>query len=373
MHMVQDANTRKVVILSPTLSAVSGVSTHVNLLVESALSGEFSFLHFQVGSEGRAETGLRKAARLMASPFRLATLIIRDRPAIVHINTAMNPKGYWRDIWYLAIAHLLGCKVVFQVHGGELPTEIFAGRKVLTSLLRRVLCTADAVVLLSRVEEKAYRTLAPRARVELIANAIDPDRLAAADPCKASRGHPLHLAYLGRLIQSKGLLEIVEATRILHGRGIAVRVTIAGSGPLETRLRELVARARLTQHVTFAGALSGDAKDTLWREADLFVLPTYHKEGLPYALLEAMAAGAVPVVTSEGGIPDVLEDGVHGLMVPAQDPAALAAAIARLDADRPLIARMAIAGRRRVFENYALSRLVNDFRSLYKALINDVD
>jgi glycosyltransferase involved in cell wall biosynthesis len=102
----------------------------------------------------------------------------------------------------------------------------------------------------------------------------------------------------------------------------------------------------------------------LWLESDLFVFPSY-TEGLPYSLLEAMAAGCVPITTPVAAIPDVMRDGQHGLFVPVKNPGALASAVAALDDDREGLIRMAKAARRRVIDQYTLARLADDFHKLY--------
>jgi glycosyltransferase involved in cell wall biosynthesis len=148
-----------------------------------------------------------------------------------------------------------------------------------------------------------------------------------------------------------------------------MRLTVAGLGPDDARLRAIVAELGLNDDVYFAGPLHGEEKDALWRRAHVFAFPTYHREGLPYALLEAMAAGAVPVTTAVGAIPDVMVDNEHGVLVETKNPAAVADALRRLDDDRLLLARMAEAGRSRVLSNYTVSRLANDFRRVYLDLL----
>ena len=114
----------------------------------------------------------------------------------------------------------------------------------------------------------------------------------------------------------------------------------------------------------FLGSVLGAEKYRLWLDSDVFVLPSY-VEGLPYSLLEAMAAGCVPITTPLAAIPDVVRHGEHGLFVPAKDPAALAGAVATLDGDRESLVRMARAARRRVLGRYTVERLAEDFRVLY--------
>ena len=354
-----------IVMLAPSLTAVSGVSTHTNLLFNSAVAEDFRFVHFQAGSEGRKESKTQKLIRLLASPFQLAATIVRHRAPIVHINTAMDPKAYWRDIWYVAVARLLRCKVVLQIHGGRLPEEFFGHSKLLSALLHRVLVACHAVVMISEIERRAYREFAPAARIEMIPNAIPVEGLLDADSNKAQHAGPLNIGYLGRLVASKGVPEIIEAVRLLRDWAIPVRLSIAGSGPIEASLREAAAKAQLSDRIVFRGALFGADKNAFWSEIDLFVFPTYHKEGLPYSLLESMAAAAIPVISPMGGIPDVMQDGVHGLFVPPRDPTALADLIARLDRDRTSIVQMATAARQRICEHYTIARLGREFRCLY--------
>jgi len=93
-----------VLLLGPARSAVSGVSTHLNQLFESRLTERFRLHHFQVGSEGRSQGAAGTLLRLVTTPFAFAACLIWSRPRIVHINTSLVPKSYWRDIVYLALA-----------------------------------------------------------------------------------------------------------------------------------------------------------------------------------------------------------------------------------------------------------------------------
>ncbi len=91
-------------LLGPSLTAVSGVSTHLNQLFQSPLADEFNLIHFQVGGEGRNETSVTKLVRLFLSPFQFFTAVVNKRPQIIHLNTSLDQKSYWRDIAYLLIA-----------------------------------------------------------------------------------------------------------------------------------------------------------------------------------------------------------------------------------------------------------------------------
>jgi glycosyltransferase involved in cell wall biosynthesis len=357
----------RVLLLGPARSAVSGVSTHLNQLFESALSRRFCLLQFQVGSEGRAQGRMGTLFRLLTDPFALTVCLILCRPRIVHINTSLEPRSYWRDIVFLALAKTMKRAVVYQVHGGALPGEFFASNRVLTALLRRVLSWPDAVVLLARSEMAAYSSFAPRARLVRIPNAVSPGEAdLRAERYNARR--PLKVVYLGRLAADKGIFETIEAVKILRDRGVAAQLTIAGSGPARSEIIQVIKANRLGDQADLVEAVFGSAKQQLWREADVFAFPTYHREGLPYALLEAMASGVVPVISPVGAIPDVLEDEVHGLFVPAHEPRAVADALERLANDRPLLHQLALAARARVVEHYSVARMTAEFEALYVSL-----
>jgi glycosyltransferase involved in cell wall biosynthesis len=98
------------------------------------------------------------------------------------------------------------------------------------------------------------------------------------------------------------------------------------------------------------------------------LLPTYHAEGLPYALLEGMAAGLVPIVTRVGAIPDVVRQDLHAQFVAPRDPAAITQAIAVLHRDRARLARMSAACRSRVAAAYTVERVAAGFAALYAGL-----
>lgn len=358
----------RVLVLGPARTAVSGVSTHVNQLFDSSLARHFQLVQFQVGSEGRAEGRAGTLARVLTSPFAFAACLIRSWPRIVHINTSFEPKGYWRDIVYLAVAKLLRRKVVYQVHGGALPGEFFPDSRVLTALLRRVLSLPDIVVLLAQSEMVAYREFAPRVPLVRIANAVAVSETdLRAERYLAKR--PLQIAYLGRLAANKGIFETIEAVSILRDRGVDVRLTLAGSGAAIHDTRQAIEASRLGDRVRIVAPVFGIEKDRLWQEADVFAFPTYHREGLPYALLEAMASGAVPVVCPAGAIPDVMQHEVHGLFVRAHDPQSVADALERLASDRTLLHRMALAGRERIVDQYSVTRLAGQFEDVYASLV----
>jgi len=363
--------TRSVVlVLGPHRAALSGVSAHVNALFASPLAAEFVLVHFQVGSEGRTESRLARLVRLLVSPFALAIAIVKRRATIVHLNTSLNARAYWRDLAYLMVAKLCGIRVVYQVHGGLLPQQFSGDSGVLSALLRATLRLADVILVLAQSELAAYRAFVPSHPVVAVPNAIDCRRYATLlrpRSCAPDGQARLQIAYVGRLAREKGLYELLQAVHATRTQGLQPRLTIAGGGPEEAALKRYAVQLGLASEVEFVGPVFGEDKLRLLVAADVFVLASY-SEGLPYALLESMAAGAPVVATPVGAIPDVVADGVHGLLVPPGDAAAIARALAQLASDRNLQARMSAACRSRVSSTYSIEHLSESLRRIYVEL-----
>jgi glycosyltransferase involved in cell wall biosynthesis len=357
-----------VLILGPKRTAVSGVSTHLNLLFGSSLERHFRMVQFQVGSAGRNETLPRRALRLAASPFQLAAALARNRATILHINTSLDAKAYWRDLVYVLVAKALGVGVLYQIHGGAI--RVFCPNLAMKKILATTLRWPDVVVVISQIELESARALAPQQRIELLPNGTNTEL--ALQRAAGSTAAPLRLLYIGRLVSTKGIFESLQALRLLRERGIAARLAIAGSGPVDAALRQSAAELGVQDLVSFAGPTFGERKAKLFAEADVLMLPTYHLEGLPYALLEGMAAGLVPIVTRVGAIPDVVQQDVHGRFVAPRDPQALAGALEALAADRAALARMSAAARERVFTYYSVDRVAGDFTALYRKLAHEM-
>jgi len=353
-----------VVILGPHRDAVSGVSTHVNLLMESVLADDFEVVHFQVGSEGRDEGAIGKVLRLLLSPFLLAATIVFRHASVVHINTSLNTRAYWRDLMYLAVAKALGARVLYQVHGGELPRRFFAKSRLLTSFLRRTLMVPDLVVVLAQCELTAYRDFVPEQHVVALPNGIDCGAFATVPLVRSSPDQPLHLLYIGRIARDKGLYELLQGVRLAHELGVDTRLIVAGHGAEEARLRRYAQALGITSRVCFIGPVFGADKVKLLSGSDVLLLPSY-SEGLPYALLEAMAAGVPVIATPVGAIPDVVSDGIHGFLVPQRDGKAIAEALAVLAGDRERISWMSRACKRRIRAAFSIDRLAQELALHY--------
>lgn len=355
-----------VLVLGPALHLISGVSTHVKLLLSSELARSHKIVHFEVGSLP-CEPWSKKTRRILISPFYLALNIVTHKPTIVHLNPSLNRKAFWRDFVYLAVAKLCGAKTIYQVHGGSLAT-FHARRRWLSPAIRVVGRMADRIVVLSEREKKNFANYVASKKLIIIPNAIDLSEHEGWMEKRFDFDHH-HLGYLGRLVPDKGVFEIIEAMSVLRNKGRRLTLHIAGSGPSESAMKERVARLNLSADVRFRGELHGGDKIEFWKHLHVFVFPSYH-EGLPYALLESLASGTPIVTTPVGAIPEIIEDGTHGLCVPTRDIAGIVNAIESLLDSPQRLRCMSSACRKRAESMYGLPRLTAQFAELYSDLIS---
>jgi glycosyltransferase involved in cell wall biosynthesis len=170
---------------------------------------------------------------------------------------------------------------------------------------------------------------------------------------------PTRLVAVGSLLPVKGQRHLVEAVAQLRDRGVDTSLDIYGDGPLHDELSRQVSDLGLDDRVVLRGVRPRDELAAAYARGDydVFVMPSVdlgggEHEGVPVSIMEAMAVGVPVVATDTGGIPELVVDGVTGLLVPQQSPSALADAVARISADRGLALRLGTAGAHHVREEF---------------------
>lgn len=239
------------------------------------------------------------------------------------------------------------------------------------ALKRRELARAGAVTAVcGAVADTLVRDYGVRReQVRIVPNGADlPDEPAEWVAARAHRErfdagpqHPLWVC-AGRLEEQKGQDVLIAALAELGRRGLAFSCALAGDGPRRAALEAEVERLGLGGQVSFLGRV--DEVGPLLLAADAVVLPS-RWEGLPLSLLEAMARGRPVVASAVGGVPEVIEDGLHGRLVPPGDPAALADALEAVHRRPDAAFQLGRAGARRVREAFTWPRVVEQFEALY--------
>ena len=336
---------------------MGGVLNMVSGILESRLPDAFSYgavlTHNPLQGDGRFGGSLHADFQTTVE-FR--TPVDNIHAVLRRLRSAIPPgEGVLvaNDLIELAFASAFDCgRTVVQILHGD--------HEYYYDLAARHEDVVDAFVVLGRAMERTLKARLPHRADDVYCLPFgipEPPRRRAP-----SASGPLRLLYAGRLEDDqKGVLDLPLIDRHLADGGIDVRWTIVGSGPDERRLRD----AWTAPRVTFTGARSRADVMAIAADHDVFVLPTRY-EGLPVALLEAMSVGLAPVVSRvESGVLEVLAEGETRLMPAVGDTRAFADAIARLDADRPLLESIGDAARRYVTREYDIRTRTAAYQALF--------
>jgi colanic acid/amylovoran biosynthesis glycosyltransferase len=173
-------------------------------------------------------------------------------------------------------------------------------------------------------------------------------------PASRESAQPTQIVCVGRLVPAKGQHILLRAFSLVHAKGHAARLIFVGSGPDIDSLKREAAAHGMGEHVIFCGALNHDQTRQQLRAADIFALASF-AEGIPVALMEAMAMAIPCVSTNVAGIPELIRDHVDGLLVSASSVESMASALESLLVDGELRERLGASGRARVMERYNLA------------------
>ncbi|MCB1704391.1 MAG: glycosyltransferase family 4 protein [Halioglobus sp.] len=247
-----------------------------------------------------------------------------------------------------------------------------ANRGGLRLLLKRKLAAAlcrtgfDRKLAVSEAVASHYRAALGLERIEVVHNPVDLEAIDSLQLHKVKKfTEAAHIVVPGRLVPEKGHTDLLSALALLRDQGQVFTVTVAGDGPLRETLRQQCCEAGLQEAVSFTGALQYEILLATVATADIVVIPSRF-EGFGLAVVEAMALSRPVVVTAVGGLLDIVEDGVSGLMVPCRQPRELAAALQRLMASPALREALGCAGRKRVENAFALPDIAATMIGLYR-------
>ena len=363
---------KTVLLCGPSVNAIGGGPTHIRNLLASPLRDRYQLIHFEIGSRGREspandEKLSRRLLRIVFSPLLLATVILRTRPRVVHLNSSMNHKAFWRDAVYLLVCKSLGRRVLIQIHSGT--AAEFCAALWMRLVVRTVMSCCDALVVIAKSQQHDFEELGIGERLWIIPNGVDVMQYRGA--CERTHSGTIRrMVFMGRLIRQKGIFEAMEAVRILRAEeGFQnLELRIAGSGEAREEIEHWVKERSMEGCIKLVGALHGVEKVEFLRQADVFVFPSYHLEGLPYGLVESLAAGTPVIASKVGGIPDVVVDGMNGMLIYPKDPRQVVEAVRKLARAKENLQTICANCSGSVLDEFGFEKFAARFEELYERL-----
>lgn len=304
----------------------------------------------------------RKMTVAIISLLTVVFICSRRQAPIVHAHVASRASFFRKSI-LLAAARICGSKTVFHLHGGIFRqfAEVESGPAA-RWWIRRTLVRSSLVIALSESSACFLNAFAPAAEVRVLVNSV-PIKDEVAGALREQSGRIL---FLGRASRQKGVFELLAAVAALQAQFSQITLVIAGDGDL-VEVRRAAERLDVSSQVLILGWIGPQERNEQLLRASVFALPS-HDEGLPMAMLEAMAAGKAVVVTAVGGIPEVVNDHDNALLVPPRDVAALITALRTLLEDAGLRSRLAYRARETVRARFSSSAVTIKLAAMYGEL-----
>lgn len=349
---------RSVLMVGTDLGGMGGIRAVVQGYIEAGLFDRVPCTYVATHRYGPA---WGKVLAALTGWSRVAVLLHTLDAPLVHVQLASRA-SFWRKSVVCTLARLAGRPYLLHVHGAEFH-QFYEEESspAIQRIIRKLLADAALVIALSEEWRTRLMRICPRARIEVLANAVALPQL--ENPRRLEERRPT-LLFLGEVSRRKGIYDLIRALARVAGRLPGLQLLCGGAGAVE-EIRDLARELGVADRVVCTGWLDGERKRTALASATVFALPSY-AEGMPMALLEAMSWGLPVITTPVGGIPQVIADEANGLLVPSGDIDALAAAIIRLMATPQLRARLGAAARATIEQRFSLDASVERLLEIYR-------
>lgn len=344
--------------IGTALSGKGGIAAVVSVLDHDGLFEREGVRYLATHAEGSRASKVRIA---LAGFWRIALACLTERPAVVHAHSASHA-SFFRKSLLLLIARRCGARTVFHLHGGGF--RDFATNEsgpLARWWIRHTLEASSVVIALSDGWAAIVSGFAPKAKVRVVPNSVD-----VASLSSGFVEEPGRILFLGRADTSKGVYDLLAAVAALASAFPDIRLAVGGDGDLAL-LRTRAAQMGVDERLEVLGWVGAQDKADQLARASIFCLPS-HAEGLPMAMLEAMAVGKAVVLSRVGGMPEAVADGDNGLLVPPRDVQALAEVLSRLLSDEVLRRRIGARARQTVAERYSTAVVSDKLSRVYRDL-----
>jgi glycosyltransferase involved in cell wall biosynthesis len=370
MHEIKRAESIRVLHIGPGWGQRGGIASVIDEL--KAFSGAFAAREVRVQF---CEThGFKHGLGILNFLLKDVPHFVRQILAnidVVHLHVSVRG-SFYRKFFLFLIARVLRKRVVFHLHAGNFLTFVRGTNRFARWCAEAMVRKSHAAVGVSHaIRDELVKLGGKGERLVVIGNSASFAEKAFGSALirdAASVDAGISILFAGRLAETKGIQDILEAVAILKAQGKQVSVILAGSGDVNHWQFE-AKRLSIHDHVSFPGWLEGEAKLASFRAATIFCMPS-HYEAFGIATLEAMFAGLPVVGTCVGGFFDLVEDGRSGLLVEPSNPSSLARALLTLIDDASLIERMGRRGRERAFQMYSCSAITEGYVEMYRRIIN---
>jgi glycosyltransferase involved in cell wall biosynthesis len=369
------------IFFSPSIYSNTSMKVLVNTTDSSNLGGVANYYrilrpflntnieYFTVGKRHNKKGKLINFIRIYKDYYGFIKKLKSNDYDIVHLNPSLLLKSVVRDALFLLISKMYDKKVVVFFRGWDPGFEEIL-RKYFLLAFKSVYCKADAYIVLSQEFKEKLKQMGLEKRTFIETTTVDEkiyqENSFFKNKRMKSNNTNINILFLARIEKQKGVYIAADAYKDIAKKYPNVSMTIAGDGPALEELKEYSKKNNIK--ITYTGYLKGDDKKKMYKNADIYLYPSYYGEGMPNAMLEAMAYGLPIIARPVGGIRDFFENSKMGFITESKSSSEYSELLERLITSESLRWKMGEYNRSYAQENFASSIVAKRLENIYRII-----
>lgn len=348
-------------------SSVVGLQIKESKIINANFDCYFINLGTSKSIEEIGKNPFNKVLRYVSILWKVLRYLITNHPDLCYLAITAKGVPFYKDTLVVLLVKLFRVKLIYHFHNKGVSTR---HDKLIDNFLYRFVFKNSDVILLSKHLYSDIQTYIPKNKIHICPNGIA--KFDQFTFIKDKRKNDIiKILFLSNLFESKGVFVLLEACSILRKEGFAFECNFIGSeGDISiTQFQDKVKSLGLTNHVKYLGRKYGEEKNQAFNDTEIFVFPTYY-ETFGLVILEAMQHELPVISTIEGGIPDVVEDGVTGFLVPKFNSMAVAEKLKLLIENPKLCQKLGKAGRKKFESLFTLEKFEERMVRILNQMVN---
>ena len=333
-------------------SSIVGEIIKNSPLINNSFQGRYINLLISRSVNESGKTNFVKMVRFILIWFQLFGHLIQRKPHLCYYALTTTGAGFHKDCVLVALLRIFHIRIIYHLHNKGIRKN--QNKKMDDFLYRFVFKNSPVILLSEHLYVDVEKYVLPW-DVYYCPNGIK-NCPRKTDFLSLPEIRPFKILFLSNLIKSKGVFDLIEACSLLMKKGYRFKCDfVGGEGDVsEPQFNTYIKKKKLTENIKYLGKRFGKLKEAAYDQADVFVLPTSN-ECFPLTILEAMQHSLPVISTFEGGIPDMVEDGITGFLIPQHDISALADRLELLLRNSALRKQMGKSGRIKYENNFTLN------------------
>lgn len=345
----------KVCMIVPKEDVKGGIATVVNGYRKYGLGKDCEISFVESYCDGNKWEKLWKA---LSGYFKFCIELFFRKPDIVHVHSSFGP-SFYRKMPFIYLSKIIGIKLINHIHGAEFDDFYTHASERKRSLIRKVYDKCDVLIVLSDEWKIRISQIVEKKKIQVVENYC---HIPEMKKCERKN----QILFLGEIGERKGCYDIPEIYQKIMEQCGNITLIMAGAGE-EAHVKSMFQERNVLHNVMFPGWIRGDEKEKLLQQSKFFLFPSYN-EGMPMAVLEAMAYGMGIVTSNVGGIPKLIEDGINGYLCNPGDVSDISKKMISLIENEERYEKCSTSARKKAIERYSFESHVKKIIEVYSML-----